>query len=1176
MSTIGYRSVRCGWSGQYLIAFIAALILIATPLASHATAAGECTQSAPRLLERQWRQRGSTTVRIDLPEIAGRDLLVRVEEQGVGIEMEFLGRDGTVKGRSGSPVDRSASERAYVQTSSTRILLIKAKDPRTFEGTVHLIVTAAVLPSSARTADAAACELATRAWADADAAYAAGHAIELGREPSSSPSAAHDAFERASLGYQDAWGRIAGLGQANPMASGDLELTLAALAYYELQDWSGSAYWAEKSAATFAKPAYAYQHARAQAILAAAWMELATRSASGQQSPVIPKEARAQLIAARVLLRRLAQFHSLRNEAFDQALQINNIGLAYYYEARFEAAIPHFLRAMSSFKELGEPTHEGIALQNLALCDWGLGRLSVALSSFDRALSLIDPSTNSHLYLLTLNNSGLAHYAAGRLDDALRLQTLALDIATKTQVDRARARSYYGIGVTYYAIGDRQLAAEFLRRALEICTPQLDARIRVATLRALAQTEYDLGHYAEAAGHDSEALQLATAPSARSRIMLRLAEDCAAVGEYAQAQKLLNELIVRFQQKDELVYAMARVQRGRLLDATGDFGPAEQDLNGGLKLLGRFDAPAERFGALMGLARLRAKLGRTAEALETVRRALDLSHEIRTQTANPEYRSSIAESIRPAVALEIDLLRSQYEMLMQKGYVREARALGVGSLEAVDQFRASGFEEWRAEYLNSHSDTHMAHLVATSAVLYHEMAQHRYQLEVREDRGGSQDSRARILREDIARLRVRLGLINTEIATRSGAAKRGAEFFGTNQRIGANRLAMGHVLLEYWLGPERAYAWVVSGTDISWIALAPTETINEIARSLHESLRSPSIAPTSVRLERCAELYRLILAPLTESLRSARLLTIVPDGALHYTSFAAMRSAEVDNPYLVQRFVVSLAPALRFVRDARDGSAQQQRKPSDSRMLMVADPVYSPDDSRLTHRMTPDVGPRPDQGQYAVLRTSVAFTRLASSTREAGQIEALYGADKVDSLQGLNATRDMMLAKDLSSYRFIHIASHGFVDAEIPQLSALILGFYGSNGPVKDPFLRASDFLTQTFHAQAIVLSACDTALGKEYASEGLIGLQYAALARGAHAVVASLWAVSDGTAADLMTDMYRELQIRDLRSKEQLVGEQSRAVAEALAAAVRTLLKRTPTLDPAIWAPFAVYVVGD
>jgi CHAT domain len=103
-----------------------------------------------------------------------------------------------------------------------------------------------------------------------------------------------------------------------------------------------------------------------------------------------------------------------------------------------------------------------------------------------------------------------------------------------------------------------------------------------------------------------------------------------------------------------------------------------------------------------------------------------------------------------------------------------------------------------------------------------------------------------------------------------------------------------------------------------------------------------------------------------------------------------------------------------------------------------------------------------------------------------------------------------VFARDLGRYRFIHIAPHGVIDSEIPQLSALILGRYRSGRPVTDPYLRAGDdLLTGTFHAEAVVLSACDPALGKECAGEGLVGLRYAALARGARACMTSMRAKS-------------------------------------------------------------------
>ena len=375
---MGYRSVRYGWKGQFLTFGVIASVAIAVPSLARGASADSCLESAPPLLERQWMQRGSTTVRTDLPTNSNRDLLVRVDEQGVDVEMEFLDRDGAVVARSDSPVERSATQLAYLsQDNKATVLLVKSKEPASLQGAVHLKVTSIDRPPGAPQTQSAQCAAAVRTWAAADAAYDTGHSIELGRMTPSSTGAARAAFENAALAYRKSLDHL--VGPEYLVNRGDLELTLAALAYYDLQDWSGSASWAEKAAATFSKTGDRYKRARAQAILAAAWMELATKSTTAQQNPGIPKEARERLNAARALLSLLAKFHSLRNEPYDQALQINNIGLAYYYESRFEAAMPYLARAMHAYNALADRTHEGLALQNLALCDWGMGHLSDAL-----------------------------------------------------------------------------------------------------------------------------------------------------------------------------------------------------------------------------------------------------------------------------------------------------------------------------------------------------------------------------------------------------------------------------------------------------------------------------------------------------------------------------------------------------------------------------------------------------------------------------------------------------------------------------------------------------------------------------------------------------------------------------------------------------------------------------
>lgn len=105
-------------------------------------------------------------------------------------------------------------------------------------------------------------------------------------------------------------------------------------------------------------------------------------------------------------------------------------------------------------------------------------------------------------------------------------------------------------------------------------------------------------------------------------------------------------------------------------------------------------------------------------------------------------------------------------------------------------------------------------------------------------------------------------------------------------------------------------------------------------------------------------------------------------------------------------------------------------------------------------------------------------------------------------------------------------------------------------------------------------MSACDSSLGKEFAAEALIGLRYAALARGAHSVVASLWPVADEITAAVMTDMYREIAHEPSIAVNTGIRS-SGPVVRGLSAAMRSALSEHPALDPALWAPFTVYVAG-
>jgi CHAT domain-containing protein len=170
-------------------------------------------------------------------------------------------------------------------------------------------------------------------------------------------------------------------------------------------------------------------------------------------------------------------------------------------------------------------------------------------------------------------------------------------------------------------------------------------------------------------------------------------------------------------------------------------------------------------------------------------------------------------------------------------------------------------------------------------------------------------------------------------------------------------------------------------------------------------------------------------------------------------------------------------------------------------------------------------------------------------------------ATSVDRLEGFAATRDRFLSAGLERYRFIHIATHAVADAEVPQASALILSRFDKNARPLDGNVLAADFMLFQLNAQTVVLSACDTALGRNVDGEGLIGLRYVVLARGAQSVVSSLWPVADRATEEVMSKFYPLL----LRGAP---------VESALAEAMRTMIEG-PLSDPAWWSGFALTLRG-
>lgn len=391
------------------------------------------------------------------------------------------------------------------------------------------------------------------------------------------------------------------------------------------------------------------------------------------------------------------------------------------------------------------------------------------------------------------------------------------------------------------------------------------------------------------------------------------------------------------------------------------------------------------------------------------------------------------------------------------------------------------------------------------------------------------------------------------------------------------------LLLEYALGDARSYLWVVSRREIRAFTLAPRATIEALARRVHKNLAtSPAQASDAAHRSASDEdrraLTRMVIEPAASLLTGKRLVVVLP-GALSLIPFGALpqpfdsaqgrpfdpaqgrpfdaaqgrSDAAPDLPPMLVRYEIVQVPSATILGAMRSLTAG--RAAPSKTAAIFADPIYEAQDPRVRPTASSVRRTRaPQTGQIP----SLSLARLPFSRGEANAIASL-APKEVRMFVGAEATRERVLGRALHDYRFLHFATHGVVNQEVSSLSSLVLSLVDGAGRPRDGFVMLPDIYDMTLNADVVVLSGCQTALGKDVRGEGPIGLARAFMYAGAPRVVASLWQVDDLATAELMKRFYRGMLVGGLTP------------AAALRAAQRELAGTRRWRSPYFWAPFVL-----
>ena len=233
-------------------------------------------------------------------------------------------------------------------------------------------------------------------------------------------------------------------------------------------------------------------------------------------------------------------------------------------------------------------------------------------------------------------------------------------------------------------------------------------------------------------------------------------------------------------------------------------------------------------------------------------------------------------------------------------------------------------------------------------------------------------------------------------------------------------------------------------------------------------------------------------------------------------------------------------------------------------VAVLADPVFSNNDPRVAAARLGRPAPIEKDIPAVALRSGAdsgldGLRRLRFSRQEADAIARLAGTDGKLEAVDFAANRKLATSDELGQYRVVHFATHGIVNNSHPELSGIVLSLVDEKGQPQNGFLRLYDLYNLKLSADLVVLSACQTALGKEIRGEGLVGLTRGFMYAGAPRVIASLWQIDDRASAEFMKRFY-----------EAMLGQNLRPSA-ALRAAQVSMSQDPRWHEPHYWAAFTL-----
>lgn len=876
----------------------------------------------------------------------------------------------------------------------------------------------------------------------------------------------------------------------------------------------------------------------------------------------------------------------LSNDAFNHSTSSATAESVLLGIAKFESAAEKFRLAE-------DKSFESRALTNIGSSYNRLGNIKKAIEYHEKALRISESIEDKYEISLILSNLALTYQATGDWQKAFDAIFKSLKIRRETGNRRGELISLNRIGNFFFLTGDSSRALEYFQQALSITRQnQLTKNYEADTYDNLGTVYLSQNEFPKAQESFSKSLEIAKETKSLRReadAVKNLGRVHFMLGDTPKAIEQLNEALkINRAMKDKINEAAALKILGQIYLSAGEIDKAEGLLNQSLEISRSVENKQVLAQTLLSVAKAEAQKGSFDSAQNRAEEAIDLVESVRARVNVADLRDSFSANLQDFYSFYVEILMRKHAAEPNKNYAALA-------LQANERGKARGLLNLLAESNTNIREGVDEKLLEKETELKNLLSARLENL-TKVLSGKTKPEDAAKLKTEIEQIRAEYEQIQTQIRTSSPhySALTQPKTLDLSE-IQKQVLETDSVLLEYALGEEKSYLWIVAKNDFRAVELPAKAEIERVARQFYDALtarnkqikfeteieRGDRIFRSDSDLQKFSgELSQMILAPAAPYLSEKRLL-IVADGALQYVPFASLQVpiskfkvqsplTEDQRPKTKARFLIETneivnlpsASALAVLRNET-----RNRKLPAKTLAVLADPVFDKQDDRFL-RIGGKEKPKPEfiavskrqtrDAKFSPTRDGLELPRLAFTRREADLISAMLPENQREKLLDFAANRASAMSAELSNFRFVHFATHGFINNENPELSGIVFSMIDQSGKERDGFLRVGDIYNLRLPAEMVVLSGCRTGLGKEIKGEGLVGLTRGFMYAGAKRVTVSLWDVNDEATSELMALFYREM-----------LGDKKLHPAAALRQAQISMIKSRQWSNPYFWATF-------